>query len=435
MMGVNDFIHNPLPFEVPYSQSNFVPDYVINPHPRFAALTRNIRARRGEKVDIKIPLYHDKNTPEFLSNGTAALLPEGYTYEPDQHIHMDCMAFGMGMCCLQVTFQARDVDESRYMYDQLAVLSPIMMAMTAATPIFKGRLADIDVRWTVISQSVDDRTPAERGLISPDSLSGHVNDYMAGQGIRSIPKSRYDSISTYIYHCRGEPACQRTFAAYNDILCPEDDEMKSLLRREGVDENLSHHIAHLFIRDPIVAFNGQVQELNDEESTNHFESIQSTNWQSCRWKPPPHQPPALSASPEDHAAHSTAHPHIGWRTEFRTMEAQLTDFENAAFTVFVVLLTRVVLAFDLGFYIPLSKVDENMKRAHCRDAVTSQKFFFRRHIAPPEITFSESSSSDEEEDDGHRNEKDEKGRSGCHPCNGGGKRVSLLLFYVLFVSI
>ncbi len=206
------------------------------------------------------------------------------------------MAFGMGMCCLQVTFQARDVDESRYMYDQLAVLSPIMMAMTAATPIFKGRLADIDVRWTVISQSVDDRTPAERGLISPDMLSEHVNDYMAGQGIRSIPKSRYDSISTYIYHCRGEPACQRTFAAYNDINCPEDDEMKSLLRREGVDENLSHHIAHLFIRDPIVAFNGQVQELNDEESTNHFESIQSTNWQSCRWKPPPHQPPALSAS-------------------------------------------------------------------------------------------------------------------------------------------
>ena len=38
----------------------------------------------------------------------------------------------------QVTFQGRDVDESRYMYDQLAVLAPIMLAMTAATPIFKG---------------------------------------------------------------------------------------------------------------------------------------------------------------------------------------------------------------------------------------------------------------------------------------------------------
>lgn len=49
-------------------------------------------------------------------------------------------------------------------------------------------------------------------------------------------------------------------------------------------------------------------------------------------------------------------PHIGWRTEFRSMEVQLTDFENAAFTVFVALITRVVLAFDLAFYIPISKV-------------------------------------------------------------------------------
>ena len=32
----------------------------------FAALTRNIRYRRGGKVDIKMPLYHDINTPEFI---------------------------------------------------------------------------------------------------------------------------------------------------------------------------------------------------------------------------------------------------------------------------------------------------------------------------------------------------------------------------------
>lgn len=33
---------------------------------RFAALTRNIRYRRGGKVDIKMPLYRDIRTPEFL---------------------------------------------------------------------------------------------------------------------------------------------------------------------------------------------------------------------------------------------------------------------------------------------------------------------------------------------------------------------------------
>ena len=35
-------------------------------------------------------------------------------------IHMDAMAFGMGCCCLQVTFQAKDIDESRFMYDLFA---------------------------------------------------------------------------------------------------------------------------------------------------------------------------------------------------------------------------------------------------------------------------------------------------------------------------
>lgn len=93
--------------------------------------------------------------------------------------------------------------------------------------------------------------------------------------------------------------------------------------------------------------------------------------QSVRWKPPPPR-----NNPND--------PHIGWRTEFRSMELQLTDFENAAFTAFIVLLTRVILAFDLNLYIPLSRVDANMQRAHSRNAAAKGKFFFRRHMAPLE---------------------------------------------------
>lgn len=90
---------------------------------------------------------------------------------------------------------------------------------------------------------------------------------------------------------------------------------------------------------------------------------------TVRWKPPPPR-----NSPND--------PHIGWRTEFRSMEIQLTDFENAAFAVFTTLLTRVILTFDLNLYIPLSRVDANMQRAHSRDAAAKGKFFFRRHMAP-----------------------------------------------------
>ena len=37
-------------------------------------------------------------------------------------------------------------------------------------------------------------------------------------------------------------------------------------------------------------------------------------------------------------------------------QVQLTDFENAAFVVFIVLLTRTILSFGLNFLIPISKV-------------------------------------------------------------------------------
>lgn len=345
MLGVGDFVDYPEPtsFSAPYSLSTLVPDILINPHPRFAALTQNIRSRRGSKVDIKIPLFRDTNTPEFLTleeSERQAHVSSG-VLEPDTDIHMDCMAFGMGMCCLQVTFQGRDLDESRYMYDQLAVLAPIMLALTAATPIFKGRLSDTDVRWSTIAQSVDDRTAAERGEWGGDAGGGR-DENMAGGGVRRIYKSRYDSISTYIYHCNGDMDCKRSFAIYNDIPCEIDDDIKSLLKSEGVDENLAHHIAHLFVRDPLVCFEGHI-EIDDSKHTDHFENIQSTNWQTVRWKPPP-------------VRQSANDPHIGWRTEFRSMELQLTDFENAVFSVFIVLVTRVILAFDLALYLPLSKV-------------------------------------------------------------------------------
>ena len=68
------------------------------------------------------------------------------------------------------------------------------------------------------------------------------------------------------------------------------------------------------------------------------QNIQSTNWQSMRFKVPP------------------INSNIGWRVEFRPCEVQLTDFENAAFGVFIVLLTRAILTFKLNMLIPISKV-------------------------------------------------------------------------------
>lgn len=62
------------------------------------------------------------------------------------------------------------------------------------------------------------------------------------------------------------------------------------------------------------------------------------------------------------------------------MEIQITDFENTAYAIFIVLLTRAILSFGLNFYIPISKVDENMKKAHKRGAVLNEKFYFRKNV-------------------------------------------------------
>lgn len=44
------------------------------------------------------------------------------------------------------------------------------------------------------------------------------------------------------------------------------------------------------------------------------------------------------------------------------MEIQVTDFENAAFSTFLVLLSRAILKFGINFYLPISKVS-NWHRA------------------------------------------------------------------------
>ena len=54
-----------VPVGGPVTESDYIGDGIINPHPRFAALSANIRKRRGEKVNIRAPLFHDTNTPEY----------------------------------------------------------------------------------------------------------------------------------------------------------------------------------------------------------------------------------------------------------------------------------------------------------------------------------------------------------------------------------
>lgn len=69
-----------------------------------------------------VQVFRDKNTKipvdDSYKHSKAAL--------PD-HVYMDAMGFGMGCCCLQLTFQACNIKEARTLYDQLTPLCPIMV--------------------------------------------------------------------------------------------------------------------------------------------------------------------------------------------------------------------------------------------------------------------------------------------------------------------
>lgn len=87
---------------------------------------------------------------------------------------------------LQVTFQACNITEARTLYDQLTPMCPIMLALTAASPAYRGFLVDSDCRWNVLSAAVDCRTPEEKG-----EAPLRENKFL-------IAKSRCDSIDSYL---------------------------------------------------------------------------------------------------------------------------------------------------------------------------------------------------------------------------------------------
>ncbi|CEP63629.1 glutamate--cysteine ligase LALA0_S08e06986g [Lachancea lanzarotensis] len=350
------------------SRSLYLPDQVINRHARFPTLTANIRTRRGEKVCINVPMFQDEHTPK---SDDTVYQRDWFTPEDLEaplaakpgFIYMDSMGFGMGCSCLQLTFQAPTIDKARYLYDALVNFAPILLAATAASPAFKGWLADQDVRWNVISSAVDDRTPYERSVAPLLPEHNNAHGHSTKPIPQRIPKSRYSAVDLYL---GGNAFFDRKF---NDADVPINEGALQELQTNSLfpmDYDLARHFSHLFIRDPLVLF----QELIDQDnkhSTDHFENIQSTNWQTLRFKPP-----TQAATPDNKTA-------PGWRVEFRPMEIHLTDFENAAYANFIYLIVECILKFsnEIDNYVPMSQVWQNMELAHHRDAVLRERFYWK----------------------------------------------------------
>ena len=140
-------------------------------------------------------------------------------------------------------------------------------------------------------------------------------------------------------------------------------ETRALLEKAGMDSNLSRFFSNMLKYDHLILDPRHLQPESPSD-TYHFRALIGSMWPSVRFKPPPDGG------------------EIGWRVEFRPMEVQMTDFENAAFVVFMALVRRAISHFDLNFYLPMELVGENMRRSVMRDTVNQNQFWFRESVLP-----------------------------------------------------
>ena len=139
--------------------------------------------------------------------------------------------------------------------------------------LYVGQLAGTDTRWDVISQSVDDRTDRERGVEQSSASTssslgvkkggggvsegdGYQPELVDG-GVKRLSKSRYSSVSCFIGKAEGDEE-QKNLEALNDMDPNMDSEAFEMLLQGGLDRSLAAHIAHLFVRDPLVIFDDAV---------------------------------------------------------------------------------------------------------------------------------------------------------------------------------
>lgn len=79
--------------------------------------------------------------------------------------------------------------------------------------------------------------------------------------MRPLSKSRYSSVSLFIAKPRSTQDLA-ALASLNDISADVDDEAYKTLVDGGLDHPLAMHIAHLFVRDPLVIFSDSIEMDN-----------------------------------------------------------------------------------------------------------------------------------------------------------------------------
>jgi glutamate--cysteine ligase catalytic subunit len=341
---------------------------------------------------------------------------------PSVAVYTDCQAFGAGCCCLQATFGCANLTEACYVYDHFVVLAPLLLALSAASPCVKGTLTAFDTRWDLMSQTWDDRRPGENysGCSSSSSESnstkntdGTVETTESSSSSSSSNSSSHsttgsstttdsnveiitndvpskeeasDNSSSKVgfgrfYSPRRYLSEDIDTSTLHDVPCAVHTQGYQLLKDSGVPENLACHVSSLFVRDPLVVFQERIHLDESRGDLDHWHSLNSTNWTTVRLKVPERDQ------------------NLPWRVEVRCPEIQMTDFENAAMVTLLHTLFSWLLRCcrhqqqqteatttepnhlmkhnknnNLLFLLPISLVDENMRRSAQQDAITSQKF-------------------------------------------------------------
>ena len=155
--------------ENPMTRSIFYHDEVTCKFPAYRAMVWNFLLRKGSKFACNVPIYKDKYTQmpfrERFDN------KEDQDASLDDHIYMDSLCIGFSSACLQTTVQLANLEQCKKVYDQLVTISPVLMAMSASSPFFRGFVSDVDTRWTMMVQINDDRTKEERETIKSSRWS------------------------------------------------------------------------------------------------------------------------------------------------------------------------------------------------------------------------------------------------------------------------
>ncbi len=241
--------------------SMFYSNKIIMDRALFKSATFNKIDRIKSLPNIYVPIFKDEKTPIIFKDE----LFENNSKSKDNHIFMDHDGFAMGCCCIQATFQANSLEQACHLYDQLTPIAPIVIALSASSPVWRGYLSDIDCRWNVLKQAFDDRTKEERGL---EPLK---------ENKRVLNKSRFDTTEVYL---------SKEGSKYNNHKFDKDDEVYETLVNQEMDPLLAQHFASMFTREPYAVVNNDLMN-KEPDFTGNFNMLNCTNWRLLRFKPPP----------------------------------------------------------------------------------------------------------------------------------------------------